>query len=111
LAAINPVLNLGKPPAEHRAAIAASYPSQSPESVDPMKLPARAFQGKHMRFYVTPTDSLVPSDANALAFRTRFDSAADISIVSCTGAHLDPSCIQGDDIVKWFSHLESNEKP
>jgi pimeloyl-ACP methyl ester carboxylesterase len=111
LAAISPVLNLGQPPPEHQAAIAASYPGQSPESVDPMRLPANDFRGKHMRFYVTPTDSLVPSDANALAFQARFAPVADISIVPCTGPHLDPSCIRGDDIVRWFSHLESNENP
>ena len=94
-----------------RRTIAASYPRESLASVDPMTFAANDFVGKHLRFYVTPTDSLVPTNTNALAFQSRFGSAADISTVSCTGPHLDPSCIQGEDIVKWFSQLESNAKP
>jgi hypothetical protein len=41
-----------------------------------------------------------------MAFRARFGEVADISIIECTGAHLDPSCIQPDDIVDWFKKLE-----
>lgn len=108
LAAISPVLNLADPPSEHREAIASSFPAESIEEVDPISLPAREFQGKKMRIYATPEDSLVLTDVNALAFQARFGSVADISTVSCTGPHLDRSCIQGDDIVKWFTQLETD---
>ena len=108
LAAISPVLNLADPPAEHREAIASSFPAESIDAVDPMGLPPEEFQGKNVRIYATPEDSLVLTDANALTFQARFGPVADISIVACTGPHLDRSCIQGDDIVKWFTQLESD---
>jgi alpha-beta hydrolase superfamily lysophospholipase len=111
LAAINPLLNLDNPPPEHQAAVAASFPNQSTDPVNPIDLPAGSFQGRKLRLYVTSDDSLVRPDANALTFKARFGSVAEIAIVPCTGLHLDPSCIEGDDIVKWFTHLESNAKP
>jgi pimeloyl-ACP methyl ester carboxylesterase len=110
LAAISPVLNLANPPSEHRDAIASSFPADSIEAVDPIGLPPEEFQGKNVRIYATPEDSLVLTDVNALAFQARFGSVANISTVSCTGPHLDRSCIQGDDIVKWFTQLESDAR-
>lgn len=108
LAAISPVLNLANPPSEHQEAVELSFPDQSVESVNPINLPAQEFQGKRMRIYASPEDSLVTSDVNALAFQARFGDVADISVVSCTGPHGDPSCIQPDDIAKWFTQLESD---
>ncbi|TFV59921.1 alpha/beta hydrolase [Mycobacterium sp. PS03-16] len=108
LAAISPVLNLAHPPAEHREAIALSFPDKSIESVDPIGLPTDNFQSKKIRIYASPEDPLVSRDANALAFQARFGQVADISMVSCTGPHGDPSCVQADDLVKWFTQLESD---
>lgn len=73
-----------------------------------MNLPAQEFQGKRMRIYASPEDSLVSFDANALAFQNRFGDLADISVASCTGPHGDPSCIQPDDVARWFTQLESD---
>jgi pimeloyl-ACP methyl ester carboxylesterase len=108
LAAISPVLNLADPPSEHQEAVALSFPDQSIESVDPINLPAQEFQGKRMRIYASPEDSLVSPDANGLAFQARFGDVADITVMSCTGPHGDPSCIQSDDIARWFTQLESD---
>ena len=106
LAAISPALNLESTPPAYQAAVAEAYPEQSFADANPMNLPAESFQGKHFRFYVTPQDAIVSTKNNAKAFQARFGSVADISIVECTGAHLDPSCIQPDDIVDWFKKLE-----
>lgn len=46
-------------------------------------------------------------DANATAFQAKYGFAADISVVLCTGDHVDPSCFRGDDVVSWFDGLAS----
>lgn len=103
LAAIGPALSFGQAPDDYRTAIADANPD--PAQVDPMKLPVEALRGSNIRFFVSPDDTLVPTSTNADAFRVRFGSVADISIVECTGPHLDPSCLQGEDVVAWFSSL------
>jgi pimeloyl-ACP methyl ester carboxylesterase len=106
LAAINPVLDLASLAPPYASIIAQVYANESMDSVNPMKLPPSAVEGKKLRFYVSRDDRVVPADANALAFRERFGHVADISIVDCSGPHGDPSCFQGSDIVKWFTELE-----
>jgi hypothetical protein len=59
-----------------------------------------------MKFYVSPGDTRVRAETNALAFQARFGSVADIEIANCSGDHGDSSCFQGDDVVKWFTALE-----
>ena len=104
LAAINPVLDLNSAP-PGQADIAKRYRDESLGSVNPMKLPLDSLRGKNMRFYVSHDDSLAATEEHAAAFQTRFGSAAKISIVPCKGGELDPSCIQGTDIVRWFTSL------
>jgi pimeloyl-ACP methyl ester carboxylesterase len=111
LAAISPALNLESTPPQYRDAVAAAYPGEPLESVNPLNLPVEAMQGKKLRFYVTPQDAIVSTKKNARAFDARFGSVADISIVDCTGAHLDASCIQPEDIVAWFKKLEYRVNP
>lgn len=103
LAAIGPALNFDQAPADYRTSIADANPD--PAAVDPMQLPVESLSGSNIRFYVSPSDTLVPTSANADAFRARFGGVADISIVECTGPHLDPSCLQGEDVVTWFNGL------
>lgn len=105
LAAISPVLDLNSAPPGHQADIAKRYRDESLESVNPMKLPLDSLRGKNMRFYVSHDDSLAATEEHAAAFQTRFGSAAKISTVPCKGGELDPSCIQGTDIVRWFTSL------
>jgi hypothetical protein len=111
LAAINPALDLDAAPPELRGEFESSDPTESIDSLNPLGFPLDSMQGKMLRFYVTPTDAVIATGANALAFQRRFGPVADISIVQCTGVHLDPSCIQGDDIVKWFAKLEYRAEP
>lgn len=106
LAAISPALNLESTPPAYKSAVAEAYPEESFIEANPMNFPVNTFQGKHFRFYVTPQDAIVSTKNNSKAFQARFGSAADISIIECTGPHLDPSCIQPDDIVDWFKKLE-----
>ena len=105
LAAISPVLDLNSAPPGHQADIAETHRDESLESVNPMELPLDSLRGKNMRFYVSHDDSLAATEEHAAAFQTRFGSAAKISIVPCKGGELDPSCIQGTDIVSWFTSL------
>jgi len=72
---------------------------------DPMTIPKESLQGKSVRLYVSKDDSASRSVGNAEAFKQRFESAADITIVPCSGGHSDASCVQGGDIVKWFTQL------
>lgn len=111
MAAINPALNLDTAPSEFRAEFEASRPDMPIDSINPLNLPPDSFDGKKLRFYVSPTDDFVPTEANALAFQERFGSVANISIAQCTGGHLDPTCISGEDIVKWFTELEYRAEP
>jgi predicted alpha/beta hydrolase family esterase len=105
LAAISPALDLDNAPPPYRSAIEAAYPGQSIDSVSPMNLPPDQLLGKKVRFYASQDDKIVPTADNAAAFEDRFGTAAAISIVPCTGGHLAPSCIQGDDIVRWYRSL------
>jgi hypothetical protein len=105
-AAINPVFDLKAVAPQFESTVAKIYPDASIHSVNPMALPFNAFKGKAMRFYVSPDDQVVRSDANARAFAARFGSVADISVVDCASKDGYASCYQGDDIVKWFSEQE-----
>src|SRR5258708_2503447 len=96
MAAISPALDFKAAPSQYQAKIHEAYPDVSPESTNPMNIPPELLAGKKIRFYVTQQDSIVSTDANALAFRDRFGSAADISIVTCTGGPLDASCSPGE---------------
>ena len=107
VAAINPVMNLATVPPQYAPVVAENFPDQpTADAADPMKLPPDAFRDRKIRFYVSPDDHRVPADTNAIEFQARFGADADISIVQCSGAHDDPSCFQGDDLVKWFTQLE-----
>jgi pimeloyl-ACP methyl ester carboxylesterase len=108
IAAINPVLDLASVAPPYASTVAEVYANGSLDSVNPMNLPVGALQGKKLRFYVSQEDPVVPADKNALAFQSRFRSAADISIVECSGQHGNSSCFRGDDVVKWFSQLEKS---
>ncbi|MFE0751285.1 alpha/beta hydrolase [Gordonia sp. NPDC058843] len=103
LAAIGPALSFEEAADDYRTSIADANPD--PAEVDPMKLPVESLNGSNIRLYVSPDDTLVPTSTNADAFRARFGRVADISIVECTGPHLAPSCLQGEDVVTWFNDL------
>ncbi len=103
LVAISPALDLTSAPQQYEFALAAAYPENTMAQSNPVDLPPEALAGKRMRFYASDGDSLVSTARNADAFRNRFQSVADISVVSCTGGHLDPSCMQPEDIAKWFN--------
>jgi pimeloyl-ACP methyl ester carboxylesterase len=108
LAAINPFVNLAEEAPKHPQFKAEGYPDSDTFNLsDPMQFPDTAFGAKKIRFYVSPSDNVVSADSNALAFQKRFGSNADLTMVECTGQHGDPSCFQGDDVLKWFTSLET----
>lgn len=107
IAAINPAVDLANAPQSYAPYVAESFPYRPMLALtNPMGFAPAAFADKKFRFYVSPADEVVPADANALAFQQRFGTVADISVVGCSGRHGDPSCMQGDDVLKWFSSLE-----
>lgn len=107
LAAINPATDLANASSSYAPIIAESFPDHPTlERTNPMSLPPQAFAGKRLRFYVSNDDTVVPATSNALAFQKRFGATANMSLVACSGGHGDPSCLQSDDILKWFSALE-----
>jgi pimeloyl-ACP methyl ester carboxylesterase len=106
LVGINPLLNLDSmPPKYYQQAQDANAGVPIPE-VNPLDLPADSMTGENLRFYVTPDDQLVPTAQNTNAFSKKFGATANISVVKCTGEHMDASCIQGKDIVEWYSSLD-----
>lgn len=105
-AAINPVFDLKAVAPQYESAVAKMYPDASIHEVNPMALPFNAFKGKSMRFYVSPDDQVVRSDANARAFAARFGSVSDIAVVECASKDGNAACYQGDDLVKWFAEQE-----
>jgi pimeloyl-ACP methyl ester carboxylesterase len=112
LAAINPAMDLANATAPYAPFVAESYTDRPTlDSTNPMNLPPNAFAGKRIRLYVSKDDDVVPAGANALAFQRRFGGEADISVVDCAGRHGDASCVQGDDVLKWFSALERRVEP
>lgn len=111
LAAINPAIDLANISASHEPLVAASYPDRNTlDLTNSMKFPPNAFAGRRIRFYVND-DEVVPAASNAFAFEKRFGAEADISMVRCAGGHGDPSCLQGDDVLKWFAVLERRVEP
>lgn len=111
MAAINPVLDLEGVPPIWRDDVDAAYVDHPIADANPLNLPPESLQGKRFRFYVTPSDDVSLTERNVVAFQNRFGSVADISIVDCTGEHMDASCIQGGDIVNWFRQLEYRNEP
>jgi pimeloyl-ACP methyl ester carboxylesterase len=107
LAAINPVLDLANVPAPYVPLVANSYPdSTSLELSSPIRFLPDAFADRRIRFYVSSDDALAQTRSNVAAFQQRFGGTTDISVVGCEHGVGDPSCLQGDDILKWFTALE-----
>jgi pimeloyl-ACP methyl ester carboxylesterase len=104
--AINPMLDLAAATPQFQSLVAKSYEAQPLDESNPMNLPVEAFHNKKMKFYVNRDDAKVPAGANAFAFKERFGSTADISIVECSGSTGDKSCYRGADLVKWFADME-----
>lgn len=88
---------------QHSPQAADQLPPQPVGMVDPLSIWPETLKGRSLRFYVGGKDSPSSSTADAEAFKQRFDSAADVSIVNC-GAQ-ETSCDGGDDIAKWFNGL------
>lgn len=72
---------------------------------NPAELPAEAFAGTSLRFYLAAEDELVVSAQNADPLVARLQGVADVSVVACEGGHIDPSCFQPDDLADWFGGL------
>lgn len=106
LAAVSPALDLNAAGPNYEFAVKDAFTTETLESANPMNLPAHELLGKRIRFYATPTDTVIPTPEHAIAFQQRYGSNADITIVPCTGDHLDSSCIQPNDIVQWFDSLD-----
>lgn len=103
LAAIRPALDAGG-----EAGMWASQAGQGAPTLQkmtaPLALPAESLDGRSMRFYVN--DDASPSESTRITeFEQRFGPTADISVVSCTDGGAESSCVQGEDIVKWFTAL------
>lgn len=103
LAAINPVLDLARVAPEDQAAVEASYRDRPLDPENPMTLPPSVFADRKMMFFVDSSDHRAPADVNARAFSARFAPPAEVTIVDCVGA---ADCLQGDELVKWFTKLE-----
>ncbi len=105
MAAINPLLNVYSLGPEYQRIAEDANPEM--RASNPLDLPLETMRGKNLRFYVTPADQLVSTADNSVAFERKFGSVANISVVKCSGEHMDPSCIQGKDIVEWFSSIST----
>ncbi|WP_422745657.1 alpha/beta hydrolase [Mycobacterium sp. WMMD1722] len=105
MVAINPLLDVRSLEPKYVAQAEDANSDVPISAVNPIDIPVAKMKDEKLRFYVTPDDQLVPTDRNATAFERRYGGVADISTVMCSGEHMDPSCIQGKDIVAWFNSL------
>jgi hypothetical protein len=105
-AAINPAIPLTAPSGDGYldAAVEAWGREPGPDD-DPLALPPQEFAGQSFRLYVAAEDEIVPTAEHAGAFASRVGGLADVSLVACSGGHVDPSCFQPDDVVSWFDGL------
>jgi acetyl esterase/lipase len=112
LAAINPAMDLATSTPPYAPLVAKSYNDRPTlDLTNPMNVPPNALAGMRFRLYVSNDDEVVPASTNGQAFQRRFGGDADISVMNCAGRHGDPSCVQGDDVLKWFSSLERRVEP
>lgn len=90
----------------YEAGVLEAYGGEFPTGTDnPAQLPAEAYEGANLRFYLADEDSVTVSAVNADPLVERIEDVADVSVVECEGEHVDPSCFQPDDLVDWFAEL------
>ena len=85
--------------------IADQWNGKVTNEADPLSWPPNTFVGRNFRLYQAAQDVTIPRAATATDFANRFASVATVDVVECRGAHVDPSCYQGDDVEKWFAGL------
>jgi pimeloyl-ACP methyl ester carboxylesterase len=77
-----------------------------PDSADPLTWSPEVFAGRSFRLYASQDDTVIPANASAAAFASRFGSVAAVEIVACTGGHAASACYQGSDVAKWIAGLQ-----
>jgi hypothetical protein len=109
LAAISPVLDV-RSATQDWPPLSTVTPQSQAQAGNPIDLPANLLAKKNLRFYVSPDDRYIPTMPNAAAFDEKFGHEADISIVDCSGGHDDRSCVQPDDVIRWFNDLDAKAR-
>jgi len=107
LAAINPAIDISAVVGtQFEAAVRAAYDGQLPTGTqNPAALPADAFAGDPIRFYLAENDQTAVTAVHAAPFLAKVQGVADTSVVACQGMHVDPSCFQPDDLADWFAQI------
>ncbi|WP_161600613.1 alpha/beta hydrolase [Mycolicibacterium hodleri] len=103
LVAISPFLDFRSAPPWGASAIDAAYPDDTMMQSNPIDLAPDRLTGKQLMFFASDGDTLVSTAENADAFRNRFGGVADVTVIPCTGEHVDPSCFQPEVVLKWLS--------
>jgi alpha-beta hydrolase superfamily lysophospholipase len=107
MAAVSPLIDLDVARGtEQESSLRRAYGGSLPTGVaNPAAQPASAFAGTHLRFYLAAEDELVVSADNADPLVARLRNVADVSVVACSGGHVDSSCFQAEDVAGWFGAL------
>lgn len=91
---------------EYEPLLREAYGGRLPtDAENPARLPGPAFAGSRLRFYVTEGDELVPPAENVTPFVAKVQGTADVSVVQCSGGHVDASCFQPNDVADWIDSL------
>jgi alpha-beta hydrolase superfamily lysophospholipase len=92
--------------------VLAAYGGEFPTGADnPAQLPADAYEGANLRFYLAAEDSVTVSAVNSDPLVERLRDVANVSVVDCDGEHVDSSCFQPDDLADWFGALAAAAPP
>jgi pimeloyl-ACP methyl ester carboxylesterase len=92
--------------------VLAAYGGEFPTGTDnPAQLPADAYEGANLRFYLAAEDTVTVSAVNADPLAERLRDVANVSVVDCDGEHVDSSCFQPDDLADWFGTLTEAAPP
>ena len=67
-----------------------------PYRANPLGYPISSYGDRRFLFFYSPGDSLIPPNASARAFASRFGKAAEVRLEVCQGGHVDPTCYRGD---------------
>lgn len=85
--------------------VLSAWSGDVPNSADPMSWPPQLFAGRAMLLYQSDDDAVIPFNASAQEFATRFGSVAKVDVVPCQGGHVAADCYSAAGVEKWLDGL------
>lgn len=101
---ISPMMGI---PPDYRsiAYIAQAWGGNVPDDADSLSWPLDRMAGKKFQLLASRDDTVIPADAGSDAFSARFAEVATIDVVRCKGDHVDTSCFDSSEILRWMNAI------